>query len=115
MPYWTLLPNESSSKSLEYRYGARGDTDYGDVSVYDQTLPQDQVQLSGEGFTTAEKNALKAIHRTPADQAGGIYTATDCEGITYEGPISSFSASRIAGCLFWTVQITIPNPTVTGP
>lgn len=118
MPYWTLLPEESSSKTLEYRPGARTGTEgeeYGDVDVYDQTAPVEQVILSGDGFTTAEKNAVKAVHKAPADTAGGIYVATDCEGITYTGPISSFSARRERGHLFWQVQITMPNPVVAGP
>lgn len=115
MSYWTLLPEESSSKTLEYRPGARASGAYGSVDVYDQVAPVENVNLSADGFTTAEKNALKAIHKAPADTGGGVYTAVDQEGISYTGPITAFTARREKGHLFWQVQITIPNPTVTGP
>lgn len=113
MALWTLISEESSSKSLEYRHGARGDTTYGDVDVYDQEAPIEQVQLSGEGFSTSEKNTIKAAHKAPADQSAGIYAATDDNGVTYTGPITSFTARRIRGSDLWEIQITMPNPEVS--
>jgi hypothetical protein len=114
MALWEWKPSIDSSKPIIRRPGRRGSTAYGAVKTFDQVAPTRRVSFSGEGFSTAERAAIEAVHMTASDGADAdLYELVDFVGDTWEGVILSFRAEPIDGTGLWAIEIAMEDPTYT--
>lgn len=85
------------------------DEDYGGGYDYDELEPIERVTLDASGMVWSEIETLSGYLRT----RGHVFTATDKEGRTWEGRLTSVNAKNIDGSIHYDVQVGIKLPQTT--
>lgn len=104
MALWTILPSISITKEqvVEEALPAAADA-WGARSFDELEQPKETVRFTAEGLTRTEVLAIRTIART----RNATYSFTDMAGDDYEGFISSFEATQIAGTDRWNASLAL--------
>ena len=94
MPLWSLLPTISITKDqvIQEALPAAADA-WGDRQIDELEQPKITLRFTAEGLLYSEVMALVTTSRT----RNATYTATDMDGETWTGYISSLECTQILG------------------